>query len=144
MVNEILVKKKGIVKMAYLRERQEHTSYVRISKPPSFLTDSCQLRRVLHKETNLSELGKRFIHWLQFLRPVFWVRGGGGGGGYFSIRYVIFTIHFFFFSFREVSHLSGSTIVHMQMCREFQAYRVSYLYQHCTIILGLLCNFSDN
>ena len=62
MVNEILVKKKGIMKMAYLPESHEHTSYVRISKPPSFLTDTCQLRRVLHKETKLSELEKRFIH----------------------------------------------------------------------------------
>ena len=63
---------------------------------------------------------------------------------YFSNRYVIFTIHFFFFSFWQVSHLSGSIIVHMQMCRKFQAYRVPYQYQHCTIILGLSCNFSDN
>ena len=41
-------------------------------------------------------------------------------------------------SFWQVSHLPGSTIVHMQLCMKFKdfASRASYLHPHCTRIIS--------
>ena len=48
-------------------------------------------------------------------------------------------------SFWQVCHQPGSTLVHVQLCVKFQdATWASYLHPHCTIVLGVLCTFSDN
>ena len=47
-------------------------------------------------------------------------------------------------SFWQVSHQQGNTLVHVQLCVKFQhATWASYQHPHCTIVLGVLCTFSD-
>ena len=47
-------------------------------------------------------------------------------------------------SFWQICHQPGSTLVHVHLCVKFQdASWTSYLNPHCTIVLGVLCTFSD-